>query len=234
MMAPEKELGRDTVMDEPIDARETARTKERYNRLAPFYDRMERIVEQGFVPGRQRLWNLVPAGRVLEIGVGTGKNFRYHPAGADVTGIDLSERMLEEARRRAGRLGRSIELREMDAQQMAFPDDSFDVAAATFVFCSVPDPVRGLREMGRVVRPAPEGRILLLEHVRIDRPGIVGKIMDLLDPLVVRIMGSHINRRTVENVRRAGLEIEGVEDLGARGLVKLIAARPPNGTGRNE
>lgn len=188
-------------------------------------------MERGFAPKRQMLWDLVPAGHVLEVGVGTGKNFRYHPAGADVTGIDLSERMLEEARRQADRLGRSIELHEMDAQQLAFSAASFDAAAATFVFCSVPDPVRGLRELGRVVRPG--GRIVLLEHVRLDRPGIVGKIMDVLDPLWVRIMGAHINRRTVENVRRAGLEIERVEDLGARGLVKLIVARPPNATGRN-
>lgn len=217
---------RDTV------ARDTARTRVRYNRLAPIYDRMERAAERAFAPRRRQVWDLVPAGRVLEVGVGTGKNLRYHPAGARVIGIDLSERMLAEARRRAGRLRCAIELREMDAQRLAFPDDSFDAAAATFVFCSVPDPVRGLRELGRVVRPG--GRIVLLEHVRLDRPGIAGRIMDVLDPLWVRIMGAHINRRTVENVRRAGLEIERVEDLGARGLLKLIVARPPNGTGRTE
>ncbi len=75
--------------------------------------------------------------------------------------------------------------------------------------------------------PGGRGRILLLEHVRIDRPGILGKLMDLLDPLVVRIVGAHINRRTAENVRRAGLEVERVEKLAPLGLVKLIVARPP-------
>lgn len=222
-------------MNGPIDARETTRTRARYNRLASIYDRMERLPERSFAPRRQKLWELVPAGRVLEVGVGTGKNLHYHPAGACVIGIDLSERMLVEAQRRASRLGRSIELCEMDAQQLAFPEGSFDAAAATFVFCSVPDPVRGLRELGRVVRPG--GRIVLLEHVRVDHPGIVGKIMDVLDPLWVRIMGAHINRRTLENVRRAGLEIERVEDtfatlsagLEAWGLLKLIVARPPTG-----
>ena len=141
-----------------------------------------------------------------------------------MTGVGLSDRMLEQARQRAEKLGHAVELQEMDAQQLDFPDDSFDAAVATFVFCSVPDPVRGLRELSRVVKPG--GQITLLEHVRIDRPGIVGKLMDLFDPLVVRIMGAHINRHTAENVRRAGLEVERVEDVAPLGLVKLIVAQP--------
>lgn len=109
---------------------------------------------------------------------------------------------------------------------LAFPDGSIDAAVATFVFRSVRDAVQDLRELARVVRPG--GRVLLLEHVRIDRPAWAGRLMDLLDPLAVRLMGPHINRRTVENVRRAGLEIERVEDLAPRGLVKLIVARAPS------
>jgi ubiquinone/menaquinone biosynthesis C-methylase UbiE len=117
----------------------------------------------------------------------------------------------------------------MDAQQLDFPDDSFEAAVATFVFCSVPDPERGLRELARVVKPG--GRIELLEHVRVDRPRLIGKLMDWLDPLVVRVMGAHINRRTAEVVRQSGLEIETVEDLAPLGLVKLIIARPPSSNG---
>jgi len=90
-----------------------------------------------------------------------------------------------------------------------------------------PDAIQGLRELGRVVKP--QGVILLLEHVRIDKPEIVGWAMDLFDPLMVRLMGSHINRRTEEKVRRAGLDIEGIESLTSIGLVKFIVARPPNG-----
>jgi hypothetical protein len=77
----------------------------------------------------------------------------------------------------------------------------------------------------------PNGQIVLLEHVRIDRPGLIGKLMDLLDPLVVRVMGAHVSRRTAETVRRAGLEVEQEEDLASRGLVKLIVARPSSPDG---
>ena len=206
---------------------ETAKTAARYNRIASIYDLMEVFPERRFAPMRQKLWSQIPDGEVLEVGVGTGKNFPYHPPEIKVTGIDLSDRMLEQARRRAEELGKSIELKQMDAQHLDFPDNSFDAAVATFVFCSVPDAVRGLRELGRVVRP--EGRIFLLEHVRINRPEAVGKVMDLLDPLVVRLMGPHINRRTEENVRQAGLKVERVEYLAPLELVKLIVARPANG-----
>ena len=210
-------------MHVPMDVRETARTRSRYNRIASIYDLMEVFAERRFAPLRRELWSLILGDQVLEVGVGTGKNFPYHPDEADVTGVDLSDRMLDQARHRAKKLGRAIELHEMDAQQLDFPDDSFDGAVATFVFCSVPDPVRGLRELARVVKPG--GQITLLEHVRIDRPGIVGKLMDLLDPLVVRIMGAHINRRTAETVRQAGLEVEWVEDVAPLGLVKLIVTQ---------
>jgi phosphatidylethanolamine/phosphatidyl-N-methylethanolamine N-methyltransferase len=203
--------------------RETAATQARYDRIAPFYDLMEWATERSaFQAWREDLWSRVAPGRVLEVGVGTGKNMSYYPEGAQVTAIDLSDRMLAQAKRRAKESGIDVDLRHMDAQDLDFPDDKFDTAVATFVFCSVPIPVRGLREMGRVVKP--EGDIWLLEHVRINKP-VIGPLMDVMNPVVVRIMGANINRQTVENVKRAGLKIVGVEDLRGE-LVKLIHARP--------
>lgn len=204
---------------------ETATTKKRYNRIAPLYDIMEWFTENvAFNRWRQMVWSQTPAGRILEVGVGTGKNFPYHPPQAAVTGIDLSDRMLARARQKAKATGRTIDLQEMDAQHLDFPDNSFDAAVATFVFCSVPNPARGLQELARVVKPG--GKIILLEHVRIDRPALLGKLMDWLDPLVVRIMGAHINRRTAETVAGAGLLPEQVTALARGGLVRLIVARP--------
>jgi ubiquinone/menaquinone biosynthesis C-methylase UbiE len=204
-------------------AASTTETKARYDRLAPFYDAMEVLAERRFRPWRRKLWSLVPPGQALEVGVGTGKNMPYYPDDAQVTAIDLSDGMLARARDRAQREGINVTLHEMDAQALTFEENSFDTAIATFVFCSVPDPMRGLRELNRTVRA--EGRIILLDHVRVDRP-VIGRLMDLLNPLVVRITGANINRQTVDNVRRAGLIIEQVEDLAPMGLVKLIVARP--------
>ena len=201
-----------------VDMKRTEFVRRRYNRNALFYDRMDRMVKDDW---RRRLTSQAK-GRVLEIGIGTGKNLGlYDPAVTrELVGIDLSPGML--ARARAKTASVPVTLLEMDAQRMSFPDASFDTVLATCVFCTVPDPVLGLKEARRVCKPG--GRILLLEHVRIDKP-VVGPLMDLLDPLAASLIGTHINRRTVENVRLAGLTIERVENIKGN-LIKLIVAKP--------
>jgi ubiquinone/menaquinone biosynthesis C-methylase UbiE len=130
--------------------------------------------------------------------------------------------MLERAHHRAQQLGKEVDLCLMDVQNMDFPEATFDTVVATCVFCSVPNPVLGLGEVLRVSKPG--GQVLLWEHVRSKNPR-VGALMDCLNPFVVRMMGSNINRRTVENVKRAGLEMESVTNLDNSHIFKLIVAR---------
>jgi ubiquinone/menaquinone biosynthesis C-methylase UbiE len=205
--------------------RETVLTQRRYDRLAAIYDLRTYIAEEYlFKKFRQMLWSRIKDGRVLELGVGTGANIPYYPKECHVTAVDLSEHMLERARRRTAKLGTNVDLQLMDAQHLTVPDHSFDTAVTTCVFCSVPNPVQGMRELGRVVKPG--GDIWLMEHMRVDKP-VIGLVMDFVNPLMLRMMGANINRRTVENVKLAGLEIEAIEDL-AGTVLRLIHAHPPS------
>lgn len=129
----------------PVDERETRLTRRRYDRIAPIYDAMEWVMEWRARRWRRELWARVGDGRILELGVGTGKNLRYYPLGAsrpgarEIVALDISACMLARARRRAERLGARVELELGDAQRLPYPEGSFDVVVATFLLCSVPD-----------------------------------------------------------------------------------------------
>ena len=209
------------VQQTGIDWQAAKETQRRYDRQALGYDLKDAPMELFARPLRRRLWAKVDGGRVLEIGVGSGRNLPYHPPQGEVAAIDISPKLLAKAVRKARKKGHPVDLGLMDAQRLAFGDGSFDSAAATFVFCSVPDPLVGLAEVRRVLKPG--GRLLLLEHVRL-KNRILGWLMDLLNPIAVRLSGANINRDTVGNVAKAGFEMVAV-DSHMGGLVKLIEAR---------
>jgi phosphatidylethanolamine/phosphatidyl-N-methylethanolamine N-methyltransferase len=204
-----------------IDWRAAKTAQRRYDRQALWYDLNDAPMELFARTLRRQLWGRIDGGRVLEVGVGTGRNLPYHPPRSGVTAIDISPKLLAKAARKARKRGQPVELGLMDAQRLAFGDASFDSAAATFVFCSVPDALAGLAEVRRVLRPG--GRFFLLEHVR-SKNRVLGWLMDRLNPIAVRLSGANINRDTVGNVAKAGFEIVAV-DSHVGGLVKLIEAR---------
>lgn len=212
-----------------LDPERTATTQARYERMAPVYDLMEFGPEQFYEAWRSELWSAVEGRNIVEAGVGTGKNVPYYPDRLNVTAFDLSPGMLAQAAHRTGAHDSKISLLLGDAQATPFAANSFDAGVATFVFCSVPNPHLGLRELLRIVKP--DGRLYLLEHMRAANE-LAGRLMDKLNVLTVHLTGVNINRRTVENVWQSGWQLERIEDVGLGGVFKLLIARKPVAAGR--
>lgn len=197
-----------------------------YNRNAPLFDLIDAPMEAIFFrPWRPLLFRDLH-GKVLEVGVGTGRNFPFYPPPeqAQVTAIDVAEKMLARARARSARRRLAVELLLADVQELPFADGTFDAVVGATVFCSVADPIRGLQEIYRVLAPGKEVR--LLEHQRPPNP-LLGRLFDRLDPLVVRLSGANINRTTDANVVRAGFTEVTSRALGPFGVVRLISGRKP-------
>jgi phosphatidylethanolamine/phosphatidyl-N-methylethanolamine N-methyltransferase len=198
----------------------TAAVKRSYDRFAHLYDFIESRSGR-FRFWREMLWAKVEGRRILEIGVGTGGNFAYYPADSEITGFDVSEKMLAQARLKSAGKAVAGRLSLMDAQNLGFKEDSFDTVVASLVFCTVPDPIKGLKEIARVVKP--NGKVVLLEHV-LSSNFYLAAMMQAVNPFTRKLFGENFNRKTVENVAKSGLIIEKVTDVGW-GIFKLIEAR---------
>ncbi|MBI4301177.1 MAG: class I SAM-dependent methyltransferase [Chloroflexi bacterium] len=197
----------------------------RYNRAAYLYDLVQWPMEALFFRRwRRRLWKGVEGKRILELGVGTGANFPHYPRDRVNVAVDLSDKMLGRAQKRSRQDRLAVALAIMDVEKLAFRDDTFDTVVTSFVFCSVADPVAGLKEVARVCKPS--GKIYLLEHVRSQT--ILGWFMDLLNPLAVRLGGENINRRTAANVNKAGLHLKEEKKL-LGDVVQIIEAQVTKG-----
>jgi len=210
-------------MGEPTAAPEIERVRRIWEKLAPRYDkdimRFEKILFSG---GRE--WVCSQArGKVLDIGVGTGRNLEHYPKGIRLTGIDISAPMLDIARHRASRLGREVDLREGDAQALEFANANFDSVVFTLSLCSIPDDGKAISEANRVLRPG--GRLLLLEHVASPR-WLVRTVQRLLDWITVRTVGDHLVRDPLVHVQAQGFEVERMDRL-KWGIVERVAARKP-------
>lgn len=201
----------------------TARVRRLYDRQAPRYDRMIAVPE-ALLFGGGRQWACGQAtGAVLEVAIGTGRNLDAYPGEVQLTGIDLSTRMLERARDRAAALGRDVDLHVADAQDLPFGDDAFDTVVCTLGLCSIPDDRQAVRQMHRVLRPG--GRLLLLEHVRSPIRAVrIGQ--ELLEPLFLVLQQDHLLREPRDAVECAGFEVERLH-RSKLGIVERLAARKP-------
>lgn len=189
-------------------SKDTEKIKKRYNRVSKVYDLLEKPMESMTMgKWRGKIIEKIEGEKVLEVGVGTGKNLLHYPEDLEVTGIDFSKDMLAKAREKTKDL-KNINLIEMDAQDMDFEDNTFDTVVTSCVFCSVPDPIEGLKEIKRVCKNG--GKIVMLEHVRSDKK-VIGEIMDIVNFIPVNIWGANINRETLDNLKKAGFKEEDIE-----------------------
>jgi ubiquinone/menaquinone biosynthesis C-methylase UbiE len=199
-----------------------------YRRIAPLYD----LLDLPFELGRYRhlrpcVFSAVADARMLlDCGTGTGRNTPYYPRGARVAGIDLCAEMIRRADRRSIDAGRPVSHVQADVSCLPWRDDVFDAAAATFLFCVLPDTmqVAALSEIARVVKPG--GRIVLLEYVLSHQPRRRWLMTNVWAPWVRFAYQAGFDRRTAEHVEEAGLVLEERRFLYTDTVVLLVARTP--------
>jgi ubiquinone/menaquinone biosynthesis C-methylase UbiE len=162
------------------------------------------------------------SGRVLEVGAGTGANFSHYPAGLELVAVEPDAAMLARARRRAAELHLAVDLRAAAAYPLPFPAESFDTVVFGLCLCTIPEPGRALAEARRVLRPG--GKVLFLEHVRAQDPGLA-RWQDRLAPAWGAFAGGcRPNRDTRAEFEKAGFEfdwiVEKVEDRSPVAIVR--------------
>lgn len=202
-----------------------SRVRRIYDRNPSAYHRGSALTERLLAARRRKVGEIV-TGRVLDIGFGTGLSLPHYPLSVEVIGIDASLGMLGFARDEAVRLGRAVQLVEMDAQHLGFPDWSFDSVAFNLCLCTIADPERAVREALRVARPG--APMAFLEHVR-SHLLPVALLQEALSPLLVALEQDHFNRRTADTIARAGVEVLSVERF-ALGFFNLIVGKAPQAT----
>lgn len=190
-----------------------------YNRYSKVYDFLFGAVFQSGRELAPELLDLFPGAQMLELGVGTGLSLPLLPRNIDITAIDLSEKMLEQAKKRAKSLGlKRVQFRKMDATNLDFPDACFDRVFAAYFISTVPDPVRVVHEMKRVCKPG--GSIVFLNHFQSESP-FFGFIEKLYSPLCYRLgFKTDLNLRKL--AEECDLKIEVDEPFGFGGLWSAV------------
>ncbi len=198
--------------------------RQRYDRVAPFYDLLDLPFEYGrYRALRPHLFRCI-SGTILDAGVGTGRNMPFYPDGSHITGIDLCPAMLVRARKRRAKLGKDVELLEMNVLATTFPNQTFDAIVATFLFCVLDEDQQlpALRELARICKPT--GVLHFLEYTYSNDP-IRHFMMRLWAPWVRWMYGATFDRQTERYIPLAGLKVVETRFL-FKDTIKLIVARP--------
>jgi phosphatidylethanolamine/phosphatidyl-N-methylethanolamine N-methyltransferase len=178
-----------------------------------FYSRLESVIEDLDIP---------PGAKVLEVGAGTGTSFPAYPTHCQVTGIDLAPDMLARAQRKIRDNGWThLTVREMNALDLDFPDNSFDYVMAFHVVTVVPDPIRMIAEAKRVCKPG--GKIVIVNHFTSDFP-LLGTLTEALDP-ITRLLGWRTNLRLKPFIKTTDLPVERVYKLSKTSLYTVLHGR---------
>ena len=197
-------------------------TKQKWDNAAAAFDFMSAYgPEKRWEPFKREFFSAM-RGKILFLAVGTGLDIPFFPPDQDITGIDISPKMLERAKDRVATYQGKIELHEMDVHDLPFPDGTFDQVFTSCTFCSVPDPVRGLETLKRALKPG--GELYMFEHTG-SRYYPFKLLLNMMNPLSKKL-GPEVNRDTVSNVRKAGFRIRQVNHI-FLDVVKTIAAEAP-------
>lgn len=190
-----------------------------YDKLASVYDlTFGPTLHPGRVQAIQRM-NVDRDARILEVGVGTGINAALYPRGCQVTGIDFSASMLEKARERFARKGiQHIRLLQMDAADLKFPENSFDIVYAPYLISVVPDPVKVAAEMHRVCKPG--GRVIFLNHFRSENP-LLSRAEQMISPFTIHI-GFKADLDLKAFLAQAGLRPTSIEKVNIPRIWSLV------------
>ncbi|MFC8448129.1 class I SAM-dependent methyltransferase [Kitasatospora sp. NPDC057223] len=175
--------------------------------FAAAYDTINGPAERAGLRERRRTLLARAAGATIEIGAGTGLNLPHYPAAVGrLVLVEPDPHMRRRLRAHARGPGRVTEILDASAEQLPFPDSSFDTAVVTFALCSVPEEQRALAEIARVLRPG--GRLLFLEHVRSADPKVAAR--QDKRPFPYPLIGCHPNRATLEAIEASPLTVESV------------------------
>lgn len=197
-------------------------TQAKWDKAAPTFDIMAgRGAENRWQPFKKELFSRMD-GNILFLALGTGLDIPTFPSGKIITALDISPKMLEVAQPRIAAYDGEISARVMDVHEMDFEDDSFDQVFTSCTFCSVPQPVEGLRQLKRVLKPG--GELLMFEHTGSSYYPF--KFMMNMMTLLTRRIGPDMNRTTVANVQAAGFQLQEVNNL-FLDVVKTIRATKP-------